>query len=36
MLFLADRGSEGRKVLVHIEFQAGSDAVMPLRTTAYA
>ena len=36
LLFLADRGTEGRKVVVHIEFQAGSDAVMPLRTTAYA
>ena len=36
LLFLADCRSGGRKVLFHIEFQATSDADMPLRNLVYA
>ena len=35
MLFLADCRGESRKVLLHIEFQATSDAEMPLRNLVY-
>lgn len=36
MLFLANFRGESRKVLFHIEFQATSDAEMPLRNLVYA
>ncbi len=36
MLFLANCRSESWKVLFHIEFQATSDAEMPLRNLVYA
>ena len=36
MLFLADFRGETRSVLFHIEFQAASDAEMPLRNLVYA
>ena len=36
MLFLANCRGESRRVLFHIEFQATSDAEMPLRNLVYA